>query len=430
MLMSNNSIVDHNKIQRRLYVVNIDLIDNGILESIPNISIINFSIEYNYRDNFFPIIKLDLTINNYLYNLILNNKNTIKFRIKLFSYRKEQKQDGTDLEIDKKLIINDIFQPIIPILDSENNKKELNTEKDDDSPSRALDVYLFNLNAFNINKNIINFIAQDCKIKDVVGYILKSFNIKNVLMSSPQNNTKYEQVIVPPLNLKNSIQYIADTYGIYTNGIKQFYDFDYLYILRNDFTEIPTMASEYSNVYINVTKLMNDNESLNIGSYKDNENNCYVINTNNVIEITKNGINNKELNGNKLRIYDRNTLENSLIFDTNSKKFKINKSYNETNINYDSYNGNDKITYLFNNSENNTLINNYEKLNQYSNIEFSMYFLTLDLEIFKPNRRYIFNFEELEFAKKYNGVYMLEYLVTAMDQTNGEIQASAKFKKI
>ena len=107
MLMSNNSIVDHNKIQRRLYVVNIDLIDNGILESIPNISIINFSIEYNYRDNFFPIIKLDLTINNYLYNLILNNKNTIKFRIKLFSYRKKQKKDDTDIEIDKKLIIND-----------------------------------------------------------------------------------------------------------------------------------------------------------------------------------------------------------------------------------------------------------------------------------------------------------------------------------
>ena len=42
----------------------------------------------------------------------------------------------------------------------------------------------------------------------------------------------------------------------------------------------------------------------------------------------------------------------------------------------------------------------------------------------------VFNFEELEFSKKYNGVYMIEYLVTAMDQTNGEIQASAKFRKI
>ena len=370
-----------------------------------------------------------MVISSYLLRLIINNRNSIKFRLKIESFILEQnmRSNDYDAKINKTLVCNDIFQPILSKNLTDDTKAELNKEIDDEEPTRMIDVYLFNLNAMTNNKKVVNFVAQNCKIKDAIGYIVKQFKVDSLLMSTPNNNTRYEQIINPPLNLRNSLEYLSNTYGIYNNGIRQFYDLTTYYILSNDVKNVPVKYGEFPNVYIHVCKLKEDG-SLNQGSYADDVYKCYIVNTNNMITLSSNGVMNKELNGNKIRVYNRESLENAVTYDEKNGKFKFNKGYTEKELDIEGYGNADKISYVFNNSAD-ANVSTVEANMKYSNIEFSLQFNTIDLDIFTPNRNYIFRFEDSKYIK-YNGNYIMDALMYVIDNTVGEAMGVGKFRKV
>jgi hypothetical protein len=84
---------------------------------------------------------------------------------------------------------------------------------------------------FNSNRNLFNFIAKDATVGDVLQYLIsKSSRNKRICVGKPSNTQKYEQILIPPMNFQDAIEYLDTNYGIYKNGAIYFTSVDALTI--------------------------------------------------------------------------------------------------------------------------------------------------------------------------------------------------------
>jgi len=93
-------------------------------------------------------------------------------------------------------------------------------------------LYLFNYNGQKLRKQIINQVFSEAKLGTVINYLINEYDeIKYAIVDSPDNETKYKEIIIPPIRFKNSIKFLQYLYGIYKTGVRINYDNDTLYIL-------------------------------------------------------------------------------------------------------------------------------------------------------------------------------------------------------
>lgn len=422
--------IDLEKIEMRHYRTDIKIIVGDKYYDVDETYGFNsLSAEYAYREDFFPFLHISLLLTRQQYRLLIDNKETVKFKLKLISYILDDEQK----EIDSQVHIDDIFQPLLDELDNQpyDPMKEANDENILNPLKRFeydVNLYLLKNSILESNKTIMNFIAKDCKIKDVLGYILKLAKVESALISPMQNTNIYKQILIPPLNLYNSLQYLSDVYGLYQKGMYIFYDFNYLYILRNDFRNIPLDKQDYENVYINVVSTTNStNEMFHAGAYKDKEYKCYRVNIPNALNVSSASLSAKEDIGNRLRIFDRESIDNAVSYENG--KFAFNKIYDDIEIDINGYHGKDKYQYLYNISSNKNL--NSEIKKNIENIETTISFFVnnTNIEIFKPNKRFIFAFEDVSFREKYSGIYYISDMKYILDGSNGEMYLNLSFIK-
>ena len=422
--------LDTNRIEMRHYNVDVKIIvDDKFYDVDEKYGFNSLSAEYAYREDFFPFIHISLLLKREEYRLLINNKEKVKFRIILRSFI----YDDNYKESDVKIHIDGIFQPLLDELD--NQPYDILKEAVDDTVENYLnrleynvELYLLKTDILNTNKTMINFIARDCKLKDVLGYILKLGNVNSALISPVQNTNIYKQVLIPPLNFYNALQHLSDVYGLYDKGMYTFYDFNHLYILRNDAKNTPLIKNDYDNVYINVTSLSNSTDSMiHTGSYKDKKYKCYIVNIPNALSINTAALSTKEDIGNKFRIFDRESIDNSVKYDNG--KFIFNKSYDDIDINLNGYEGNDKYQYLYNNSSNKNLNLEIKKATEDIKTVISFTINNTDIDIFTPNKKFIFSFEDESFRNNYNGVYNIIDLKYIIDGGKSELYLFASFIK-
>ena len=441
-----DEIVDYDKINKYKYTVDIDVIidedkDKNIKAEkieIDRNEITDFIIEHDFRNNFHPILKVSLVLKTYNCKKIQNNKNNVKFNVKFNKYvydDRENKDDGKEQKV-----FSGYFQPIFISLPIDMTGEITKEELEDTSLERRryFEVYLFNLEHINENKKIINFIANNCTSKDAIGYILNQVNLNKVIMENPNVTKEYSQILVPPKNFKNSIQLIAEQYGIFKEGYRQYVDFDRYYLLANKLNKkIPVEKNEYPNIYINVVR-NTDTGKLRIGSYIDSENKCYIINTANNIQANTYGILEREVSGDKMRIYERKELENAMTYNEKNKTFEFKKGYKEEELKSEKYKAklpsnkehNEKITYVYNSNETDSAIGNISSESSYTNLEFSLTFIDIDISFLTMNKRFIFKFLDINTAKVYNGIYMIEKLVSGFNPKTQEVYSIGRFIRV
>lgn len=422
--------IDINRIEMRSYTADIKIIVDGKYYDVDKTYGFNFlSAEYSYSEDFFPFLHLSITLTRDQYRLLIDNKEKVKFKIELRSFI----PDVDYRESDVRVHIDDIFQPLMDELDNfpYDPVKEA-TDWDVINPMSRFEyevnLYLLKTEILDTNKTIINFVAKNCKVKDVLGYILKLANVNSALISPIQNRNIYKQILIPPLNFYNSLKHLSDVYGLYDKGMHIFYDFNSLYILRNDFTNIPIVKNDYDNVYINVTSINNSTSNMvHVGSYKDKDKKCYMVNIPNALSINSASLTVKEELGNKLRIFDRESIDNSVEY--KDGKFIFNKSYNDINIDIEGYQSSDKYQYLYNNSSNRNLNEEIKKNTEDVKTSISFDINNTDIEIFKPNKKFIFVFEDTDFNNKYKGVYFISDMKYLLNGATNEMYLHLTFIK-
>lgn len=432
--------INHSKIHQSKYVTDVSCILNGKTISLGRNSIADLSVEKEFDKSFMPLLRILFLLPVHVQHLMLSELENIDFRVKFM--RVHEINDTTNekfVDQDSIVVFDEIFTPfaldytIDPnielgkynLADEIMKIQSLESIHNNQDVTMFFELYFFNKKHLIASKKVFNFVANRTEPKNAMAYMINQSNIDKVLMSRPMNSPVYNQIIVPPDTLKNSIELLDTQYGLYEYGIRQFLDFDTYYILENKIEDMPIRKNEYNNVFVEVLN-PEDMTHTQIGSYNDDSKKIHQIVCFNSVFIQNNKPLINELSGNNLRIYNRSRLQKSLTVDSGGN-FEVGDIYEDVKVDEES--NNSKISYIYNPTGAVNATKSEVQLKRQSLVMFSMMFENIDITLFTPNRRFLFNFLSIEHAKEYNGSYMLSDMSYVTSTADRGIKVFCSFKK-
>lgn len=378
---------------------------NYIKISIPNHDTIvleknqigGFTIEKDFDGDIFPIFKLTLALMPDEIYTILDNKDTVKFTMRLDKYAYH---DDNEAYTSKSIVFDDIFGIYIDDnsaqLDKElydETRRITKTETSINDMSTPYDFYLFKDSDLNASKTIVNTVIKKCDMTDAITYLLFKSGSKNVLMSKPDNSNTYNDVLLYPMTTLKNIEKINKRYGVYRQGMLFFYDLSRTYVINKRGKSTVHAVNEYTDVFIYCYSATNS-ESLVNGCEVDNRSKRYGIN------ILISSINMKTSSD----IINQTIGTDTILVDSITD--------NKVDINPDIVHRGNAVTTVEEWRDKCGTKNEYlqdeinARVSEQSSI-FEVDFAGVDMDILSPNKRFTFVFEDSKVQKRVGGVYRL-----------------------
>lgn len=409
------------KIKCRIIFANKDVIE------IDPTSIVGLSITHDFMKNFFPFVSLKFRLNVENYYRFVEEFETVSVEMELLSADKDNYNEGQKLYYDRifKEKFKPLFEGVTPDLKRDLYEHLNNSDIPDNLDLEIISVYLFKERDLDVNKKQFNFIAKDCTPISAISYMLNNTKVENVLISSPDNNEKYRQLICPPLNFKNGVQFIQKYYGVYEYGLRCYMDFNMLYILSKDIHSTVYTKNEFEKVYVYIPR-MTTNAMENItGSYEDKDKKRYVLTVSPDVDIESISQTNKEAEMDRIDFTSRKRLDNSVIYDPTADRFTFSNPYDTNNLTEASSSKNIKKKIIYDNTDN--PYNEKEYINDFKLSEntVSVGFSNIDISILTPNKKYVLVFEDKKINEEHSGYYRIERLSYNMEsnlEVNGDIE--------
>jgi hypothetical protein len=258
------------------------------------------------------------------------------------------------------------------------DKNKINfTDNDlnDSNPTVTLELNMFSRRHLNLNKIVVNNNFIDCRLVDVISSVFRGTNFPMVI-ERPDNTEKFSQIIIPPLNLPRFILYLQDFYVPYNDTALLFFNYNDGMLINTSITnKTPVIDGDYNKIFLDIVSDNEDNAAFPYDcAYKNDENHYYIKIRDTSIRFTKYKKAKEEINGTENIILSRDENLNIVRNDVND----IND--------YDSV----KKQLYFDAFTNPYLKDIYEDMDTSVQAEFN--FNNLDIEIFKPNKRFIVPF--------------------------------------
>lgn len=417
--------------------------DNKV-EQIAEDNVVSLSVEHDFEQNLYPITKLQISVSERSYYKIIENKDDIEFELRL---KCTSTDDSEDLEGDKNTFFNNIISTKLkPIMDKITPYKTKNLDSSDLEEDERTDInvkdtnefnvmtfYLFKEKDLNMNKSLFNFIAEDVDILSVIGYLVNTMEVENLLISPPDNKNIYSQIIVPTGNYKETMNHLQVYYGIYKNGLKTYFDFDKSYILSKDINLSPYSENEPEIIYIYINSIEEFESMGYYGMVYDRSTRNEYICTPNYTQFKTHTQKTSEILGNEISILDQNKMENdAVLYDPNTGKYNFSELKVTMNKG-DKDSKNNRQTIFTNNLSNDFINNEFEYQLDKSNLEIILPLADINIKHFNPNRKFILMFREQELSYKYSGEYFLDKINYNLSKNNGNylsVYAQCLFKKI
>jgi hypothetical protein len=378
----------------------------------------SISIEKDFDQNFFPILKLAVSLKPSLYFKIIKNKLNIKFKFRLQMYAS---QDDTAFTF-KYNIIDDVFCVYLdedtPFID----EKLYNASKDVQNADTGVILtdlkndytfYLFKESDIQETKKILNTIITKANMTDTLTYLLVTNGFKNILMSPLDNISVYSEILIQPITLIGNILYLEQQFGLYNKGVLLFFDFDRLYILERGSKCTAWSLDEFKQTVFMIKDSLN--ASVNSpGSYIDKDAKVFYINVlkNNYQTINRSVVHD-QTDGNNLIVInpmDGNTDQiDSKTIQRGSGTYKVvtNKYINKMQVK----------TEMTTRNENSSQIS----VNVYD----------FDITSLSPNKEFKFIFEDSKINTEYGGIYRMskEMINFTKNGDHFHIMSSCQLKK-
>ena len=385
----------------------------------------SFFIERNYFEEYFPIFSIRLRLPAPVLFKVVENKTKVNFQVRL------QKKP---MDINKKVANmppKDVFNKKFAIYIDDNNpfftEKEFKTSHGA-GPTKALadqsftpkdyampiDFYLFPEKELLGSKKIVNLIFGAVNMTDAVAYTIGSGGINNVIMGKMDNNETYGQVILPALNVIDTIEYLEEVYGFYNDGSLLFFDLDRNYLIPSNEKCVAWAPQEYKETVI-VSKNRNNQSKIQTGSLDYKKEKKFLINIDSeMIEVKNRSGSNDQIIGSNITTIDtrkdnkvdakveaekRGTGSSKMIYNKYSNKFTQKAMVRQRNA---------------------------------ENIKINITANNFDIDIFKPNKSFKFIFEDGSPNKKLGGAYQLESQILTFTRSEGHdysVKAAIVFKK-
>ncbi len=379
------------------------IFEDGSTATILSNNISSIFIEKDYNENFLPILAINATISPKIQAKIRQNHSTVKCKVKVNRFLVRNSQDMGNKKF-LKPYIDDVFNiniddvsPIRESLDDKTPGYEQSPQKD----ATNLTLYLFKQAHIDKNKSKLNYIVNNATIAETFTYACSEVGIDKLLISDPDNNNIYPQILIPSFTLQGVADYLQKVYGIYSKGYMMFHDFDVLYFINRYLRCTAWRAGEMKRVYIHVNE-KDTPEYTDLGGWSDDNANTYHFNTNAKPTITSKA---KEIQDTLFdTLHVVNTWTGKVDMHKLNLPIKNTNSVHTLNDRYDNLMAIEAFKYSL--EETNTIVD-----------------ITLvepDLEVLTPNKEFYLDMKFKNTAYKvYNKIYKLHKFTAAFQRTSG-----------
>lgn len=242
-----------------LYKINIALIINKInVINISSSDIVSMTFINNYDTMTFPIIRVRLYSDISVIQSITEYPNDIHIRGSLDGgiYRMNDDDKSpimvssiTNIPLSLKVYIENKNIPT-STMDQyiEGDKKETDLNNDVKVP---IELYCYDENTIHHMKQKVPSIYKNMSILSILEDIFRRNNILNYHIDTLHNQNKFNQILIPNLNVSEALSFLDSQYGLYKKGTHVYGDIDKLYMCNTDVDNgtkpIPIYVAGYKN---------------------------------------------------------------------------------------------------------------------------------------------------------------------------------------
>lgn len=197
---------------------------------------------FNYPLNFFPIYECDCVVPIKYTTKIRSNQDQIYAILTITKLKYKSVSNAYSEPEETEVILNHTFIPFFtPDSFSEyvNNEVEMNenggpltTTNPASTLTCRLKFAMYSAIGLSSNKKLFNFVADECDVGSMIKLLIDKSDVESCIIDKPDNEDKYKNLIITPHNLRGALRELQTRYGIYANGITEFYDPPTLYVLN------------------------------------------------------------------------------------------------------------------------------------------------------------------------------------------------------
>lgn len=390
----------------------------GESKTLPNERLSSISIINDYEGNIYPIFRIELVLESSLYYKILQNKDSVKFKLRIQKYYTKFGDDKKSLMKD---YINDTFDLILDDNDDDMNdavkKEAMNndyrniTEKDDNDivkTDNKIEFFLFKSDILNNAKTIVGGPLQNVTITDAFDYLASKMKLRNWLVSPFDNTQVYSELPIPTMGCLDAIKFLDTYYGFYKTGSMLYMGLDYSYLLKydpkctayinDDSRDVNIVIPDYNAKYVNspCTAIKRDTPKID-----------YIVGDNTNISSKNASITNDIIGSNDITTIDSDT--GDIVA---SSSGAVTKGSNNTRIISDA-------------TENKWIGDIYTTQTKMQSNVLPIVLGDYDASVLQPNKRYSLIFDDASMTKKYKGDWLLTSASHTFTKTGADFTISS-----
>lgn len=377
------------------------------------------SLFHDYENNLFPVFKWEIILEPSVYYEIMKSKDTLKFKIRIQKYYKERGKT------EKSLLRDYINSTFSLIMDDDPNDYEESIKRNANIPSdkndlrkvdNRIEFFLYKDETIMAMKTNVNTVISSSTVTGALAYVISKSGWGGKTLMSPSENTEvFNEMLIPPQNTLNAIQYLDTNFGIYKKGSIIYFGLDYGYILNYKGGCTAYLPNEIKDVCILVPEKTTPTASdSGMIQKREQQTRFYVLAQPNFVIPRNQSISNDIINGNNATIINSRTSEISTV---NSNAIGR---------------GNGNRTIIDNTSNNKWIGETYAAQRSADSIVISVSLGDIDLEVINPNKKFVFIFEDTLLANKYKGIYVIAQASVKFIKDGADFSANANlvFKRV
>lgn len=233
-------------------------IDNMDYINIPSSDIISIAIINNYDNATFPIIRIRLYSDLTTLEKITEYPDLIHVGMDMFGNIYRMNDDdkspipigpANNLSFSLKAYIENKNTPT-SIMDQYD--QGLKKEKDlNVSRKVPIELYCYDEALIHFTRKKAPSIFKDMSLTTIIETIFRQQGIENFYIEPTINQEKYDQVLIPNLNVNEALSFFDSKYGLYTKGTQVYGDIDKMYVcnsdVNNNIKPLPIHVESYKN---------------------------------------------------------------------------------------------------------------------------------------------------------------------------------------
>lgn len=218
-----------------LYAVNMSLVVDKTLHNIPTADIVSISFMNQYDTMTHSMIRVRLYTDISLMRSLTSDPDNIRILCNMSGNLYQITQENDNLE-------KNIVKPVDPIsfsLKCYIENKNIPTDKmdnyEDGIPVSSdlnhnvkipIELYCYDETLIHSMQYKVRSIYKDMSMLSIINSMMEQCWIYDYSIEIPNNQKRYDQVLIPNLSLSDALVFLDRTYGLYTKGAQMFGEYD------------------------------------------------------------------------------------------------------------------------------------------------------------------------------------------------------------